>query len=287
MTLFRPRRSALFMPASNARAIDKARGLASDVVILDLEDSVAPDAKEDARARAVATAREGGFGKRELVIRVNAIDTPWGEADLAAAATSGAHAVLAPKVSDANSVRRYHAALAGGSADMGFWAMIETTRAIFRLEEIAAMAAETRLACLVLGTNDLAKEMGARQSVDRPQFLGMMAMAVAAAKGHGVAILDSVYNAFDDDAGLDHQCRQARDFGFDGKTLIHPRQIDAANRHFAPSPEEVAWAKAAVAAFALPENAEKGAIRIGTEMIERLHLEQAERILTMAQVLNF
>jgi citrate lyase subunit beta/citryl-CoA lyase len=274
------------MPASNARAIEKARGLASDVVIFDLEDAVAPEAKEEARARAVAAVRDGGFGGRELVIRVNAIDTPWGLADLAAVATSGADAILAPKVSDADSVRRYHAALAGAPAHMGFWAMIETTRAIFRLEEIAATAAETRLACFVLGTNDLAKEMGARQSVDRPQFLGMMAMAVAAAKGHEVAILDSVYNAFDDDAGLARQCRQARDFGFDGKTLIHPRQIDAANRHFGPSPEEIAWAEAAIAGFALPENAGKGAIRIEGEMIERLHLEQAKHILAMAQTLN-
>jgi citrate lyase subunit beta/citryl-CoA lyase len=285
MSVNRPRRSALFMPASNARAIEKARDLASDVVIFDLEDAVAPEAKEEARARAVGAVRDGGFGGRELVIRVNAIDTPWGEADLAAVATSGVDAILAPKVSDADSVRHYHAALAGAPVLMGFWAMIETTRAIFRLEEIAA-AARARPACIVLGTNDLAKEMGARQSVDRPQFLGMMAMAVAAARGHGIGILDSVYNAFDDDAGLDRQCRQARDFGFDGKTLIHPRQIDAANRHFGPSPDEIAWAKAAIAAFALPGNAGKGAIKIGSEMIERLHLEQAERILTLAETLK-
>jgi citrate lyase subunit beta/citryl-CoA lyase len=273
------------MPASNARAIEKAKDLASDVVILDLEDAVAPEAKEEARARAVAAVRDGGFGNRELVIRVNAIDTPWGEADLAAAAASGADAILAPKVSDADSVRLYHIALAAAPAHVDFWAMIETTRAIFRLDEIAATAADTRLACFVLGTNDLAREMGARQTVDRAAFLGMMAMSVAAAKGHGLAILDSVYNAFDDEAGLNAQCKQARDMGFDGKSLIHPRQIEAANRQFGPSSEEIAWAEKAIAAFAAPENEGKGAIRIGGEMIERLHLEQARRILAMATAL--
>lgn len=286
MTAARPRRSALYMPASNLRAIDKAKSLPCDVVILDLEDAVAPEAKEQARNQAVAAIRDGGFGSRELVIRVNAIDTLWGEADLAAAAASGADAILAPKVGDAATVRRYQAALAGAPAGTGFWAMIETTRAIFRLEEIAATAADTRLACFVMGTNDLAKEMGARLTVDRAPFLGMLAMAVAAGKGHGVAMLDGVYNAIDDDAGLEHQCAQARAYGFDGKTVIHPRQIDAANRLFGPSPEELAWAAAVIAAFARAENIGKGAIRVDGEMIERLHLGQAERMVAMARALS-
>ncbi len=277
-----PRRSALYMPASNLRAIEKAKDLPCDVVILDLEDAVAPDAKEQARAQAVAAVRGGGFGSREMVIRVNAIDTPWGEADLRAVVDSGANAILAPKVGDAETVRRYEATLAGAPANMGFWAMIETTRAIFRLEEIAATAADTRLGCFVLGTNDLAKEMGARLTVDRAPFLGMMAMAVAAAKGHGVTILDGVYNAIDDQAGLEHQCTQARDYGFDGKSLIHPRQIEATNRLFGPSAEDLAWARAVIAAFADPDNAGKGAIRVSGEMVERLHLAQAEQLVRIA-----
>jgi citrate lyase subunit beta/citryl-CoA lyase len=279
----RPRRSALYMPASNTRAIEKARALPCDVVIFDLEDAVAPDAKEQARANAVEAIREGGFGTRELVIRVNALGTPWAEADLAAAASSGAHAILAPKVGDADTVGHYHAALVNAPAATGFWAMVETTRAIFRLEAIAeAMAA--RPGAFVLGTNDLAKEMGARLTVERAPFLGMMALAVAAAKGHGLGILDGVYNAFDDADGLERQCAEARAYGFDGKTLIHPRQIDSANRLFSPSAEEIAWARAAIAAFELPENAGKGAVRIGGEMVERLHLDQARAILAMTEV---
>lgn len=274
----RPRRSALYMPASNLRAIEKARGLACDVVILDLEDAVAPEAKAEARANAVAAAREGGFGDREVVIRVNALGTPWAEDDLKAAATSGADAILAPKVGDAETVHRYHAAMAGAPATMGFWAMVETTRAIFRLDAIAEAMA-VRPAAFVLGTNDLAKEMGARLTVERTPFLGMMAMAVAAAKGHGLAILDGVYNAFDDEAGLERQCAEARAYGFDGKTLIHPRQIEAANRGFSPDEADIAWAQAAIAAFESPENAGKGAVRVGGQMVERLHLEQAQRIM--------
>jgi len=274
----RPRRSALYMPASNLRAIEKARSLPCDVVILDLEDAVAPEAKDEARANAVAAAREGGFGNRELVIRINALGTPWAEDDIAAAATSGADAILAPKVDDADSVLRYHRAMAGAPATTGFWAMVETTRAIFRLDAIAE-AMTARPGCFVLGTNDLAKEMGARLTVERTPFLGMMAMAVAAAKGHGLAILDGVYNAFDDEAGLERQAIEAKAYGFDGKTLIHPRQIDVVNRAFSPGEAEIAWARAALDGFAAPENAGKGAIRVGGEMVERLHLDQARAIL--------
>jgi len=281
MTL-RPRRSALYMPASNSRAIEKARGLPCEVVILDLEDAVAPEAKDEARANAVAAARSGGFGDRELVIRINALGTPWAEADLAAVVASGADAILAPKVSDAETVARYHAALAGAPAATGFWAMIETTRAIFRLDAIAAAMA-SRPGCLVLGTNDLAKEMGARLTVERTPFLGMMALAVAAARSHGLGILDGVYNAIDDIAGLERQCAEAKLYGFDGKTLIHPRQIDPANRSFSPGEADIAWARAAIAAFDAPENAGRGAVRVGGEMVERLHLGPARAILAMAE----
>lgn len=279
----RPRRSALYMPASNLRAIEKARSLPCDVVILDLEDAVSPDMKGEARANAVAAVRAGGFGSREVVIRINALGTPWADDDIVAAATSGADAILAPKVSDADTVRRYHLAMAAAPAGVGFWAMVETSRAIFRLETIAE-AMTARPAAFVLGTNDLAKEMGARLTVERAPFLGMMALAVAAAKGHGLAIFDGVYNAFDDDAGLERQCAEARTYGFDGKTLIHPRQIDPANRAFSPDAAEVAWASAAVAGFDDPANAGKGAIRVGGEMVERLHLDQAHRILALADL---
>ncbi len=277
----RPRRSALYMPASNQRAIDKARSLPCDVVILDLEDAVAPEAKEEARANAVHAVRDGGFGEREVVIRVNALGTPWAQDDLAAAAAARPDAILAPKVGDAETVHRYLAALAEAPPTMGFWAMVESCRAIFRLDAIAAAMA-VRPGAFVLGTNDLAKEMGARLTVERTPFLGMMAMAVAAAKGHGLAALDGVYNAFDDDAGLARQCVEARAYGFDGKTLIHPRQIEATNRAFSPDDDEIAWARAAIAAFDLPENAGKGAVRVGGEMVERLHLDQAQAVLARA-----
>ena len=277
----RPRRSALYMPASNLRAIEKARSLPCDVVILDLEDAVTPDMKGEARENAVAAVRAGGFGTREVVIRVNALGTPWADEDIVAAATSGADAILAPKVGDAETVRRYHQAMAAAPAGTGFWAMVESSRAIFRLDQIAEAMA-TRPAAFVLGTNDLAKEMGARLTVERTPFLGMMALAVAAAKGHGLAILDGVYNAFDDEAGLERQCAEARDYGFDGKTLIHPRQIDSANRAFTPDAAEIAWAHAAIAGFADAANAGKGAISVGGEMVERLHLDQAHKILARA-----
>lgn len=277
----RPRRSALYMPASNQRAIDKARSLPCDVVILDLEDAVAPEAKEEARVNAVRAVEEGGFGERELVIRVNALGTPWAQDDLAAAAAARPDAILAPKVGDAETVHRYLAALADAPPTTGFWAMIESCRAIFRLDAIAGAMA-VRPGAFVLGTNDLAKEMGARLTVERTPFLGMMAMAVAAAKGYGLVALDGVYNAFDDETGLTRQCVEARAYGFDGKTLIHPRQIDAANRAFSPDDAEIAWARAAIAAFDLPENAGKGAVRVGGEMVERLHLDQANAILARA-----
>jgi len=277
----RPRRSALYMPASNQRAIDKARSLPCDVVILDLEDAVAPEAKEDARSNAVRAVRDGGFGEREVVIRVNALGTPWAQDDLAAAVAARPDAILAPKVGDAETVHRYLAALAEAPPTTGFWAMVESCRAIFRLDAIAASMA-VRPGAFVLGTNDLAKEMGARLTVERNPFLGMMAMAVAAAKGHGLAALDGVYNAFDDEAGLTRQCVEARAYGFDGKTLIHPRQIEVANRAFSPDDDEIAWARAAIAAFDLPENAGRGAVRVGSEMVERLHLEQAHAVLARA-----
>lgn len=274
----RPRRSALYMPASNAKAIEKARTLDCDVVILDLEDAVAPDAKGDARAAAIAAVRAGGFGRRELIVRANGLDTPWGADDLAALATARPDGVLVPKIGDADAVAAHAAAVPG----VPLWVMIETTGAVFRLEEIARAVAVAGGGGFVLGTNDLAKDMRARLTVARTPFLGMMALAVAAARGAGLAILDGVHNEIDDEAGLADQCAQGAEFGFDGKTLIHPRQIATCNAAFTPDAAAVAWARTVIAAFAAPENAGKGALRVEGRMVERLHLAQAERDLAVA-----
>ena len=281
--MIRPRRSVLYMPASNAKAIAKARTLSCDVVVLDLEDAVAPDAKEAARAQALDAARAGGFGRRELVIRVNGIGTPWGADDLEAVAASGADAVLVPKVNDAADVARYDAALAAAPDSLRLWAMIETTRSIFRLDEIASASRNGRLAAWVMGTNDLAKEMGATLNSARAPFLGMLGLSVAAARAYGLAILDGVYNDIEDGEGFVAQCAQALEFGFDGKTLIHPKQIDPCNAVFTPDESATAAARAIIDAFAHPENADKGAIRVDGKMVERLHLFQAERTLAIAQ----
>ncbi|TFU05488.1 CoA ester lyase [Polymorphobacter arshaanensis] len=274
----RPRRSALYLPASNVRAIEKARDLDCDVVILDLEDAVAPDAKVSARANAVQAVRDGGFGRRELVVRVNGLDTAWGHDDLAACGAIGADAVLAPKVGSAADVRAYDGQLAGNTA---LWAMIETCEAVLGVAAIAAAAAQSRLAAFVAGTNDLAKQMRARQTPDRQIFVPALFNMVAAARANGLAALDGVYNALEDDAGLEAQCRQGADFGFDGKTLIHPRQVPIANAAFGPSADEVVWARKVVAAFADPSTASSGVIRLEGQMVERLHLAEARQLLAI------
>jgi citrate lyase subunit beta/citryl-CoA lyase len=270
------------MPAANARAIEKARTLPCDVVILDLEDAVAPEAKLLARAQAVAAVQAGGFGPREVVIRVNGLDTPWGADDLAAASAARPDAILAPKVSSPADVVAYDRALSG---DTRLWAMIETCAAIFQLPAIAATAATSRLSTWVIGTNDLAKEMRCRPGVDRAPLAGPLSLAVAAARGQGLVILDGVFNDIDDDAGLERQCAQGAAFGFDGKTLIHPRQVEAANRAFAPAADEIAWARAVVAAFDLPENSEKGVLRLDGRMVERLHLAEARGLIALSDAI--
>jgi citrate lyase subunit beta/citryl-CoA lyase len=285
-TTNRPRRSALFLPASNPKAIAKARTLPADIVILDLEDAVAPEMKEAAREAAVAAIREGGFGTRELAIRANGLDTEWGAADLAAIAGSGADAVLVPKVSSAGDIRAYHDALAIAPPALQLWTMIETCGAVLRLDAMAAMAASTRLSLWVVGTNDLAKEMRARLTPDRGPFLPMLGMAVAAARAHGLSILDGVCNEFRDLAIFRAEAEQGFAYGFDGKSLIHPDQIASCNAVFSPSAEELDWAARVIAAFALPENAGKGAIRVEGKMTELLHLEQAQRLVAMAEVIG-
>ena len=279
----RPRRSALYLPASNAKAIAKARTLPADVVILDLEDAVAPEAKAEARAAAVAAVREGGFGKREVAIRVNGSDTAWGKDDLAAVSQSGADAILVPKVYGPADIEAYHAALAGAPAAMQLWAMIETCACVARLDAIAALAGSTRLSLFVMGTNDLAKEMRARLTPERTPFLPILSLTVAAARAHGVALLDGVCNEFRDLDLFRAEAEQGLLFGFDGKTVIHPDQIAPCNAVFSPSEEELRWSQAVIDAFAMPENAGKGAIKVDGKMAELLHLDQARRLVAVAE----
>lgn len=277
----RPRRSVLFLPASNPRAVAKAGTLDADVIVLDLEDSVAPEAKAAARAAAVAAA-EQGFGRRELVIRVNALDTPWGRDDLLACAAAGVDAVLVPKVHGPDDVARYAEPLDGVTC---LWAMIETCGAIARLPAIAERARTTPLAALVVGANDLASEMRARPGPDRAELMPLLAMTVCAARTHGLAVIDAVCNDYSDLERVASECRQGRRLGFDGKSLIHPAQIAAANAAFAPDADEVAQAEAIVQAFSGPDSAGRGAIALGGRMVERLHLAEARRVLALARVI--
>ncbi len=277
----RPRRSVLYLPGSNARALEKARTLACDAVVLDLEDSVAPDAKADARAQVVAALAQGGFGRREVVVRVNGLATPWGGDDLAALTACAPDAVLVPKITDAGDIARYDQRLADAPAPTRLWVMIETCRCLFHLDAIASMASSTRLAALVVGGNDLAKEMRAEPGPYRAPLQPALALSVAAARAHGLAVLDAVFNGLEDATGLEAECRQGRAFGFDGKTLIHPAQIEVANSVFSPSAEQLAWAKAVADAFADPANAGQGVLRVQGQMAEMLHLAQAERLLAV------
>ncbi len=264
-------RSVLYLPASNPRAVEKARGVDADVVILDLEDAVAPEMKVEARAAAVQALAEGGF-RGVVGVRVNGLDTPWGAADLKA--LTAARLIVAPKVESAEAVRALSAALPEACA---LWAMIETPAAVLRLDAIAG--AGGALDALMFGTNDLSAALGCGASSDREPLKPWLAATVAAARAHGLMVLDGVFNNIDDTAGLTAECAQGRLYGFDGKSLIHPTQIAAANAAFAPSAAEVARAEAIVAAFAAPEVAGLGVIRVDGRMTERLHLAAAERLL--------
>jgi citrate lyase subunit beta/citryl-CoA lyase len=279
----RLRRSALYLPASNARAIDKARALACDMVILELEDAVAPQAKAHARALAVQAVRDGGFGDRELIIRCNGLDTAWGADDLAAAALAAPDAVLVPKIDGPADLAAYHAALADAPAQVALWVMIETCPAIFALEPIAA--AGGRLAGLCLGLNDLSAAMGARLAPGRAAFAAILSLTVAAGRAHGISVLDGAFNALDDAVGLAEECRQGAEFGFDGKTVIHPSQIDICNHAFSPSPDRIAAARAVISAFADPGHEGQGALRVDGRMVEALHLRQAKALLAAAEAI--
>jgi len=284
--MIRPRRSVLYLPASNAKAVAKARTLDADVLVLDLEDAVAPETKPEAREAAVAAIAEGGFGRREVVIRVNAFGTEWAEADLAAVAAAGPDAILVPKVSTADDVRAYDAAIAAAPAHTRLWIMVETCALMPRLDEVAALAGSTRLAAFAMGTNDFAKEMRAQLKPGRAPFLPILTQTVCAARAHGLLVFDGVSNEFRDMDVVRAECEQGLEFGFDGKCLIHPDQVEPCNAVFTPGAAEVAWAKAVVAAFALPENAGKGAIRVEGKMAELLHLEQARRLLAIAAAIG-
>ncbi len=274
----RPRRSVLYMPGSNARAIEKAKGLVADALILDLEDAVAPDAKEPARSQVCEAVEARGFGKREVIVRINALSTPWGEADLAAAQVAKPDAILVPKVSRKADLDEIERKLAG--ADIAVWAMVETPLAILNLAEIAG--AGGRLAGFVMGTNDLVKEFRAQHTQDRQNLAAALGLSVAAARAFGLSIVDGVYNDIADRDGFFESCRQGRSFGFDGKTLIHPSQIAPCNAVFAPSDEEIDDARKIIAAFELPENKGKGTIALDGRMVELLHAEIARRTVALA-----
>jgi citrate lyase subunit beta / citryl-CoA lyase len=285
----RPRRSVLYMPGSNARALEKARTLAADGVILDLEDSVAPDAKEAARQQVADAVKAGGFGRREVFIRVNGVDTPWHADDLAAAAHAAPDVILVPKVSAPDTLELIGRRL----LDMGtahktrVWAMIETPLAIFNSLAIAAMArdSEARLGGFVMGTNDLAKDTRARLVPGRAPMLPWLTTCVAAARIHGIEILDGVYNDIGNADGFAAECKQGIELGFDGKTLIHPNQIEPCNQAFSPSDQDVAQARKMIAAFDLPENKTKGVVSIDGRMVERLHADMARRTVAIADAI--
>lgn len=270
----RPCRSVLYLPASNARAIEKARTLPADVVILDLEDAVGPEDKPDARASAVQALEDGGFGKRLVGARINGLDTTWGAEDLAAVGKL-ADLIVVPKAGSPQDVAKVAEALKPGA---GLWAMIETARAVL---DLPAIAATPGLTGLLLGSNDLALELRARHVPDRAPLAYAMGALVAAGRANGLTVIDAVFNDLEDAAGFAAECAQARDFGFDGKSLIHPSQIGPCNAAFSPLDAERAAAQAIVDAFAAPENAGKGAIRVGRGMAERLHLDQALHLLSL------
>ena len=275
---FRPRRSVLYMPGANARALEKAKSLPVDAVIMDLEDSVAPEAKAEARTTACVALAAGGYGRREVVLRVNGLDTPWGEADMVAAAAARPDAILVPKVSTTTDVTRA-AALAHG---LPLWVMIETPLAILNLKDIGQAARAANLTCFVLGTNDLLKETRMKAGDARAALVPSLSQAVLAARAFGLDCIDGVYNDFRNEAGFTVECEQGVALGMDGKTLIHPAQIDICNRVFSPSESDKDWAQKVISAFALPENAAKGVITVEGRMVERLHLAMAERVAAIA-----
>ena len=286
LKIARPRRSVLYMPGSNARALEKGRTLAADGLILDLEDAVAPDAKETARDQIRGAIKEGGYGKRELIVRVNSMDTSWGHDDLAEAATMGADAGLLPKVESAGTVYQAEAILetSGAPSDLAIWCMMETPLGMLHAEEVSE--ASPRVGALVMGTSDLAKDLHCAHTRDRLPFITSLGLCMLAARAAGIAILDGVHLDLEDDEGFEHACRQGAEMGFDGKTLIHPKTIDAANKAFSPSSEEIEWSKKIIAAHAEAAGEGKGIVVVDGKLVENLHVLNAERLVAMAEAIT-
>ena len=286
----RPRRSVLYMPGLNERALEKAKTLPADSLILDLEDSVAPEAKSAARDNVCAAVKNGGYGRRELVIRVNAVETAWGMDDLRAAASVAPDAILVPKVSNAGDIVTVSKVLDAIAAPekTRVWAMMETPSSVLNARFIAALGAdkETRLVCLVMGTNDLLKESRARALHNRIAVVPWLAMTIVAARAYGLDVLDGVYNDFRDEAGFREECEHGRTLGMDGKTLIHPSQVVPCNEVFSPTEEEVSWSRKIIAAFDDPVNARKGVIELEGKMVERLHRVMARRTVAIADTIE-
>lgn len=281
----RPRRSVLYMPGSNARALDKARSLPADGYILDLEDAVAPDTKEIARQQVCEAVKAGGFGQREIIIRVNALSTKWGYDDVAAASKSGAHALLLPKVESADAIRHMEAIMRANGAPetMTIWAMMETPRSVLESQRIAEST--PRMECLVMGTSDLAKELDCAHTHERLPFLVSLGLCLLAARAAGLAILDGVYLDLNDEAGFEFACRQGQEFGFDGKTLIHPKQVAPCNRVFTPKSTDVAWSRRIIEAHAAAAARGEGVVVVEGKLVENLHVESARRLVTLADAI--
>lgn len=280
-----PRRSVLYMPGANERALEKAKELPADALILDLEDAVAPGSKQEARERVCAAAASGEYGDRAMIIRVNAVDTEWHDADLRAAAQAGPAAILVPKVNSAREVNNIERAmeLSAAPEHTKIWAMVETPVAMLRAEEIASSS--DRLSTLVMGTNDLAKELHAEPAADRGPLLGGLSLCLLAARATGKTILDGVYNDVSDVTGFEAECVQSRQFGFDGKTLIHPKQLEPCNRVFAPSDEEIERSRRVIEAFEQAKAEGQGVVTVDGQMIEQLHVDNARRVLALADAI--
>jgi len=282
----RPRRSVLYMPGSNTRALEKAKSLKADGMIFDLEDAVAPDAKEEARKNVCEAVKAGGYGEREVVIRVNGLVTPWGRDDIMAAARSGAHALLLPKVEGAGYIREVLSIMdvAGAPENMAVWCMMETPLAMLHAERIAA--ASPRIGALVMGTSDLTKDLAAQHTRDRLPMITSLGICMLAARAFDISILDGVHLDLADMEAFEAICHQGHDMGFDGKTLIHPKQIDTANQVFGPTEDEVAWSRRIIEAHAEASEEGKGVVVVDGKLIENLHIAEAHRVLRLAEAIE-